>query len=58
VILEMDQQTALEVVREFLNVFPEVLPELPSDREAEFTIDVLSDTAPSPRHHIGWHQWS
>ena len=54
----MDQQTAPEVVREFLDVYPEGLPELPSDREAEFTIDVLSDTAPSPRHHIGWHQWS
>ena len=45
-ILEMDQQTAPEVVREFLDVLPEDLPRLPPDREVEFTIDVLPGIAP------------
>jgi len=40
-ILEMDQQTALEVVREFLDIFPKDFPRLPPDREVKFTIDVL-----------------
>ena len=44
-ILEMDQQTAPEVVREFLDVFQEEFPGLPLDREVEFTIDMLSGTA-------------
>jgi len=45
-ILEMDQQTALEVVREFLDAFPKDLPGLLPDREVEFMIDVLPGTAP------------
>ena len=31
---------------EFPDVFPEDLPGLPPDRETEFSIDILSDTAP------------
>jgi len=42
----MDQQIAPEVVREFLNIFPEDFPGLPPDREVEFTIDVFPSTAP------------
>jgi hypothetical protein len=34
------------VVREFLDVFPEELPEMPPDREVEFVIDLLPRTAP------------
>ncbi|WRX14563.1 Reverse transcriptase domain - like 10 [Theobroma cacao] len=34
------------VVSEFPDVFPNELPGLPSDREFEFTIDLLSGTAP------------
>jgi len=44
--LDADQIEAPEVVREFLDVFPKDLPGLPPDREVEFTIDVLSGTAP------------
>ena len=43
-ILKMDQQTMPEVVREFLDVFPEDLPGLPPDIEVEFMIDVLPGT--------------
>ncbi|XP_059630001.1 uncharacterized protein LOC132272960 [Cornus florida] len=35
-----------EVVRDFLDVFPEDLIELPPYREVEFTIDLVSGTAP------------
>jgi len=42
----MDQQTTPEVVREFLDVFPENLPGLLADREVDFTTDVLPGTAP------------
>jgi hypothetical protein len=36
----------IHVVREFPNVFPEELPEMPLDREVEFVIDLLPGTAP------------
>ncbi|XP_062176067.1 uncharacterized protein LOC133881125 [Alnus glutinosa] len=36
----------IPIVREFVNVFPEVLPGLPPDREIEFTIDLLPSTGP------------
>ena len=45
-ILDAGQLEALEVVREFLNVFSQDLPGLPPDREVEFTIDLLPGTAP------------
>jgi len=45
-ILDAGQSEAPEVVGEFLDIFPEDLPGLPPDREVEFTIDVLSGTAP------------
>ena len=45
-ILEMDQQTAHDVVGEFLDIFSEDFPGLPPDREVEFKIDVLSGIAP------------
>jgi hypothetical protein len=34
------------VVRDFLDVFPEELPGMPPDREVEFVIDLLPETAP------------
>jgi hypothetical protein len=36
----------IRVVREFPDVFPEELPEMPPDREVEFVIDLLPGTAP------------
>jgi hypothetical protein len=34
------------VVRDFPDVFPKELPGMPSDREVEFVIDLLPETAP------------
>jgi hypothetical protein len=34
------------VVKEFQDVFPKELPGMPSDREIEFTIDLIPRTAP------------
>ena len=36
----------IPIVREFMDVFPEKLPGIPLDREIEFTIDLLPNTAP------------
>jgi hypothetical protein len=36
----------IPIVWEFVDVFPEELPGIPPDREIEFTIDLLPDTAP------------
>ena len=36
----------IPVVYEFLDVFPDELPGLPSDRETEFKIELLPGTAP------------
>jgi hypothetical protein len=36
----------IPIVREFVDVFSEELPGIPPDREIEFTIDLLPDTAP------------
>jgi hypothetical protein len=36
----------IPIVREFVDVFPEELPRIPPDREIEFTIDLLPNTAP------------
>jgi hypothetical protein len=36
----------IRVVRDFPDVFPEDLPEMPPDREVEFAIDLLHGTAP------------
>ena len=41
--------TSIPVVCEFLNVFPEDLPRLPSDRDVEFSIELEPDTAPISR---------
>ncbi|KAM2554745.1 hypothetical protein TB2_018842 [Malus domestica] len=49
VVLNEDTPTRVEdvrVVRHFPNVFPDDLPRLPPDREAEFTIDLLPGTDP------------
>jgi hypothetical protein len=39
----------LLVVREFEDVFPEVLPGMPPERELEFTIDLKLGTKPIAR---------
>jgi hypothetical protein len=36
----------IKVVRDYPDVFPEELPRMPPDREVEFFIDLLPDTAP------------
>jgi hypothetical protein len=36
----------IPIVKEFVDVFPEELPGIPLDKEIEFTIDLLPDTAP------------
>ena len=40
----------IPVVCEFLDVFPKDLPELPLDRDVEFSIDLEPSTAPISRH--------
>jgi hypothetical protein len=41
----------IRVVRDFPDVFPEELPEMPPDREVEFVIDLLHGTAPIYKCH-------
>ena len=41
-----DKVQDVPVVREFLDVFPEELPGLPSDREIKFGIDLVPGTEP------------
>jgi hypothetical protein len=36
----------IRVARDFPDVFPKELPEMPPDREVEFVIDLLPGTAP------------
>jgi hypothetical protein len=36
----------IRVVRDFPDVFPEELPGMPPDREVDFVIDLLPETAP------------
>jgi hypothetical protein len=37
---------SMSVVEEFMDVFPEELPEMPPEREVEFYIDLIPSTAP------------
>ena len=48
----------VRVVYKFLVVFPEELSGLPPDREIEFEIELLSETAPISKHPTGWLQRS
>ena len=41
-----EQVNIPEVVCEFLDIFPEDLPELPPVREIEFSIEIMPGTAP------------
>ncbi|XP_074356260.1 uncharacterized protein LOC141695958 [Apium graveolens] len=43
---EVSNLEDIPVVRDFLDVFPEELPGLPSDRQIEFTIDLAPGTEP------------
>ena len=43
---------SIPVVCEFLDVFPEDLPRLPSNRDVEFSIELESSTAP-----ISWRPY-
>jgi hypothetical protein len=44
--LDASQGPVVSVVIEFLNVFSENLPGMPLDRDIEFVIDLMPDTAP------------
>ena len=44
--MDVEDQEAPKIVKEFLDVFPEDLPGLLPDREIEFAIDVLPGTVP------------
>ena len=55
---EEGMETKIEniaVIREYPNVFPKDLQGLPSDREVEFSIDLLSGTSPMLRALIECH---
>ena len=40
------QEELIPIVKEFLDVFPEDWPGLPSDRDVEFAIEVILNTTP------------
>ena len=42
------------VVREFLEVYPNDIPEIPPEWEIDFGIDLLLDSNPFQFLHIGW----
>ncbi|XP_020242931.1 uncharacterized protein LOC109821150 [Asparagus officinalis] len=44
--IEVEEKPILEIVEEFLNVFPDELPGLPPDRDIEFVIDLIPGVAP------------
>jgi hypothetical protein len=44
--LDASQRSEVPVVNEFLDVFPEDLPNMPPDQEIEFVIELKPDTAP------------
>jgi hypothetical protein len=44
--LDASQGPEVPVVNEFFNVFPEELPGMPPDRDIEFVIELVPDTAP------------
>ncbi|XP_070046798.1 uncharacterized protein [Nicotiana tomentosiformis] len=46
------------VVREFSDVFPADLPDMPPDRDIDFGIDWRHALNPFLFHHIAWHQLS
>ncbi|KAA3470460.1 hypothetical protein EPI10_016169 [Gossypium australe] len=48
----------IRTVKEFPDVFPEVLPGLPLNCEVEFGIELLSERLRCPSPLIGWHQRS
>jgi hypothetical protein len=45
---------SISVVEEFMDVFPEELPGMPLEREVEFYIDLVPDTAPIAKRHTAW----
>ena len=47
---------SVRIVREFPGVFLEDSLGLPSNRELEFEIELLSGSTPTLYHRIGWHQ--
>ena len=46
----------VSILKEFIDVFPDDLPGLPSNREIEFCIDLVSGTKQSLWHLTGWRQ--
>ena len=49
-------QEEVQVVKEFHDVFPEELPDMPPDRDIEFLIELLPGTGPISRDHTGYLQ--
>ncbi|MCI96211.1 cellular nucleic acid-binding protein, partial [Trifolium medium] len=43
---EKSEVDALPVVREFVDVFPDDILDLPPEREVEFSIDIVPGTSP------------
>ena len=43
---EIPPLESVPVVKDFSEVFPDDLPEIPPEREIDFDIDLLSDTQP------------
>ncbi|MCI70403.1 cellular nucleic acid-binding protein, partial [Trifolium medium] len=43
---EKNEVDTLSVVREFVDVFPDDILDLPPEREVEFSIDIVPDTSP------------
>ncbi|MCI84752.1 cellular nucleic acid-binding protein, partial [Trifolium medium] len=43
---ERTEADALPVVREFMDVFPDDIVDLPPEREVEFSIDIVPGTSP------------
>jgi hypothetical protein len=55
-LLNKVQETSLDeigIVREYPDVFPEELPDMPPDRDIEFMIELLLGTPPIIKGHIG-----
>jgi hypothetical protein len=44
--LDASQEPVVPVVKDFLDVFPEELPGMPRDRDIEFVINLMPDSAP------------
>ena len=51
--IQTESPEDVPVVREFADVFPDELPDMPLERDVEFTIDLVPGTKPMQRLPIG-----